>query len=138
MRQVAKAVPLADGDSSGGATSPALETSYETIDSLAELERWIGLLTNATLFAFDTETTSLNYMQAEIVGVSFAIRPGQAAYVPLAHSYDDAPPQLDRDMVLAKLKPLLESDKCSIVGQHLKYDANVLRNYGIELNNIGA
>jgi DNA polymerase-1 len=87
----------------------------------------------AELFAFDTETTSLEYMKAEIVGVSFAVSPGVAAYLPLRHDYAGAPDQLDRDASLAKLKPLLESEKHAKVGHHLKYDAHVLANHGIRL-----
>ncbi|MBX2837660.1 MAG: DNA polymerase I [Gammaproteobacteria bacterium] len=119
-----------------GTTSGLDTAEYETILTKKDFTRWLKLLKSAELFAFDTETTSLNYMQAEIVGISFAIEPGKAAYVPLAHDYEGAPKQLDRDDVLAQLKPVLEGKKRSIVGQHIKYDANVLRNYGIELNNI--
>jgi DNA polymerase-1 len=90
-------------------------------------------LEKALLFAFDTETTSLDYMQAEIVGMSFCIEPGHAAYLPLAHDYPGAPDQLDRKKTLAKLKPLLESDDRPKVGHHLKYDAHVLLNHGISL-----
>ncbi|MEE3170872.1 MAG: DNA polymerase I, partial [Pseudomonadota bacterium] len=90
----------------------------------------------ADLFAFDTETTSLRYIDAEIVGVSFAIEPGEAAYVPLAHDYMGAPDQLDRDQVLNQLKPLLEDPKLAKVGQNLKYDKNVLANHGINLEGI--
>jgi len=129
-------VPLTAVRDESGNASQAVETQYETLFTMKELDRWIALLNKSDCFAFDTETTSLNYMLAEIVGVSFAVAPGKAAYVPLAHAYDDAPKQLDRDKVLAKLKPLLESNKSTLVGQHLKYDANVLRNYGIELANI--
>ena len=85
------------------------------------------------MFAFDTETTSLNHAEARIVGVSFAVETGHAAYVPLAHETIDAPAQLDRDRVLAQLKPLLEDQNVAKLGQNLKYDANVLANHGIEL-----
>ncbi|WP_372865721.1 DNA polymerase I, partial [Spongiibacter sp.] len=87
-------------------------------------------------FAFDTETTSLNYMQARVVGVSFAIEPGQAAYVPFGHDYIDAPPQLSEEQVLGALKPLLEDPDVAKLGQNLKYDANVLANHGICLRGI--
>ena len=90
----------------------------------------------AELFAFDTETTSLRYMDAEIVGVSFAVKPGEAAYVPLGHDYMGAPQQLDRDQVLDQLKPLLENPDVAKVGQNLKYDKNVLANHGITLEGI--
>ena len=103
---------------------------------MADLERWIARLEKAECFAFDTETTSLDYMQAEVVGISFADAPGEAAYVPLTHDYEGAPEQLDRDAVLEKLRPLLEGERRALVGQHIKYDANVLRNHGIELSAI--
>ena len=109
---------------------------YETILTLADLQRWIDALDKAKLFAFDTETTSLNYMDAELVGVSFAIQPGVAAYVPLAHDYPGAPDQLDRDQVLMLLKPLLESDQHHKIGQNLKYDMSVLANYDITLRGV--
>ena len=91
----------------------------------------------AQLIAFDTETTSLNYMDAELVGVSFCIEEGEAAYVPVAHDYPDAPTQLSREFVLDALKPILESSNIIKVGQHIKYDKNVLANYDITLNGIG-
>ena len=106
---------------------------YETVVDRAALARWLDALGAAELFAFDTETTSLDYMQAEIVGVSFCIEPGCAAYVPLAHDYAGAPEQLPRAEVLAALKPLLEDPSRGKVGHHLKYDAHVLANHGIAL-----
>lgn len=117
--------------------SSDIETQYDIIFDKAEFETWLAALENSQLFAFDTETTSLDYMAAEIVGVSFAIEAGKAAYVPVAHDYLDAPEQLDRDWVLAQLKPLLESDDIKKIGQNLKYDANVLANYDIEVRGIG-
>jgi DNA polymerase-1 len=101
-----------------------------------ELDQWISKIENADLFAFDTETTSLNYMQAEIVGMSFSVTPGEAAYVPLTHVHTGDYQQLDRDAVLARMKPVLESESSHKVGQHLKYDANVLANHGITLRGI--
>lgn len=112
---------------------PAVERHYETIFTRADLERWLEILRRAPLFAFDTETTSLDYMQAEIVGVSFCAEPGHAAYVPCGHDYTGAPPQLGRDEVLAALRPLLEDPKAAKLGQHYKYDAHVLASRGIEL-----
>jgi DNA polymerase-1 len=106
---------------------------YELVLDEAALERWLTALAAADLVAFDTETTSLDYMQARIVGVSLCIEPGRAAYVPLAHDAIDAPPQLDREAVLARLKPLLEAERPAKVGHHLKYDAHVLANHGIAL-----
>ena len=115
------------------AAPQTLETNYQAVMTEAELEDWITKLENAELFAFDTETTSLDYTRARIVGLSFACEPGEAAYVPLTHDYPGAPDQLDRDAVLAKLKPILEREKPGKVGHHLKYDAHVLANHGIEL-----
>jgi DNA polymerase-1 len=106
---------------------------YETVFTEAQLDEWLARLRGAEVFAFDTETTSLDYMQAEIVGVSFCAEPGHAAYVPLAHTYPGAPEQLDRAAVLGKLAPLLEDASLPKLGHHLKYDAHVLRNHGIEL-----
>lgn len=117
------------------ADAPA-DKCYSIITSQAELDRWLERLAKAPLFAFDTETTSLRYMDAEIVGVSFAIEPGEAAYLPLAHDYMGAPDQLDRDQALAQLKPLLEDPDKAKLGQNLKYDKNVLANHGIHLEGI--
>ena len=107
-----------------------------TVLDQAVLDEWLAKLRGATLFAFDTETTSLDYMVAEVVGVSFAVEAGAAAYVPLAHDYPGAPDQLNREAVLEALKPLLEDEQVAKVGQHLKYDANVLANHGITLRGI--
>jgi DNA polymerase-1 len=112
---------------------PRLPHHYETITTWPDLERWLERLRHAALMAFDTETTSLDYMQAEIVGVSFCVEPGFAAYVPLQHDYAGAPEQLDRAQVLAALRPILENPGVAKVGHHLKYDAHVLLNYGIRL-----
>ncbi|MBI3433221.1 MAG: DNA polymerase I [Hydrogenophilales bacterium] len=109
---------------------------YETILTEAQLDAWIAKLNAATAYALDTETTSLDAMQAELVGISFAIQAGEAAYLPLAHHYAGAPAQLDRDAVLAKLKPLLEDPHPRIVGQHLKYDRHVFANVGITLGGV--
>jgi len=109
---------------------------YETIYTNERFDYWLKQLATAPLFSFDTETTSLNYLQAEIVGVSFAIDSTQAAYLPVAHNDPDAPQQLARDVVLARLKPLLEDSEKKKIGQNLKYDAHVLANYGIQLQGI--
>ena len=109
---------------------------YQTILSMSALKAWLDKLNSCELFAFDTETTSLNYMEAELVGMSFCIEEGEAAYLPLAHNYPDAPEQLDLQEVLALFKPLLENPTIKKVGQHLKYDKNVLANYDIELAGI--
>jgi DNA polymerase I len=111
----------------------SLPREYETITDYAQLAHWCEALEHAPLFAFDTETTSLDYMRTEIVGVSFCIEPGRAAYVPLAHDYAGAPAQLDRTRVLAALRALLEDPARPKLGQHLKFDMHVLENYGITL-----
>jgi DNA polymerase-1 len=116
---------------------PIYESSnYHTILTQTDFDIWLEKLKAADLFAFDTETTSLNYMDAELVGVSFSVSAGEAAYLPVAHDYIDAPEQLDRAQVLASLKPLLENPEIKKVGQHLKYDKNVLANYNINLQGI--
>jgi DNA polymerase-1 len=124
-----------DSTGAGGALPAAadIERHYETITRWEDLERWLKELRAAQLFAFDTETTSLDYMRAEIVGVSFCVTPGTAAYVPLRHVYAGAPEQLDRARVLAALKPILETETRAKVGHNLKYDAHVLLNAGIAL-----
>jgi len=109
---------------------------YETILTDDALDAWIARLDAAPAFALDTETTSLNAMQAELVGISFAIAHGEAAYLPLAHHYAGAPEQLNRVAVLAKLKPLLENPAPKIIGQHLKYDRHIFANYGIALGGV--
>jgi DNA polymerase-1 len=111
----------------------AIPRQYETVLDEASLARWCQALSDAELFAFDTETTSLDYMNTQIVGFSFCIEPGHAAYVPLAHDYAGAPPQLDRARVLEMLKPLLEDPDRGKLGQHLKFDIHVLENHGIAL-----
>jgi DNA polymerase-1 len=122
-----------------GATAPAdtADVRYETVLEQAQLDDWLARLERAGEFAFDTETTSLDYMVARIVGVSFAIEAREAAYVPLAHDYPDAPRQLEREAVLKQLRPLLESRDIKKIGHHIKYDRNVLLNHGIKLDGIG-
>jgi DNA polymerase-1 len=106
---------------------------FDTIMTEAGFREWLEKIDTAELVGFDTETTSINYMEAELVGLSFAVADGDAAYLPVAHSYPDAPEQLDRNAVLKRLKPWLEDDKKLKVGHHLKYDAHILSNYGISL-----
>ncbi len=114
----------------------AITRQYETLLTQAQLDTWLSRLYAAPLFAFDTETSSLDAMQAQIVGLSFAVAAGVAAYVPLAHAYVECPVQLNRDAVLAQFKPLLEDENKVKVGQNLKYDAHVLANHGILLRGI--
>ena len=112
------------------------ESEYDIILDKTAFNRWLEKLSASDAFAFDTETTSVYYMKAELVGLSFAVEVGKAAYVPLMHDYAEAPEQLDRDWVLAQLKPLLESTRISKIGQNLKYDANVLSHYDIKLQGV--
>jgi DNA polymerase-1 len=114
----------------------AMAVDYDIVTSQPALDVWLEKLRAAELFAFDTETTSLDYMEARVVGLSFAVEPGSAAYVPLAHDYLGAPEQLERDAVLAQFKPLLEDEQQAKVGQNLKYDASVLANHGIHMRGI--
>ncbi|UZK04687.1 DNA polymerase I [Venatoribacter cucullus] len=119
------------------AAAPAVsDVQYDIIFEQAGLERWISVLKKAELFAFDTETTALNYKEALLVGLSFAVEPGKAAYVPLAHDYEGAPAQLNREAVLEQLRPLLESEQHKKVGQHMKYDMHILANHGIALRGV--
>ena len=107
------------------------EQQYETILDQARFDVWLQKLNDAKLIAFDTETTGLDAQQAQLVGLSFAVKPGEAAYIPLTHSYMGVPEQLDRDTVLRALKPLLEDPSKAKVGQHAKYDMNILANCAI-------
>lgn len=125
QRDAAKA-----GDDVAPAVEPAakVEPKYETILDQARFDAWLEKLRQAPLFAFDTETTGLDAQQAQLVGLSFAVEPHEAAYVPLAHDYEGAPAQLDREAVLLALKPLLEDPAKAKVGQNAKYDINILAN----------
>lgn len=114
----------------------AVNDNYKTIMTESEFDSLLDELQRADVFAFDTETTSLDYSVAEIVGVSFSLVAGHAVYIPVAHSYPDAPAQLSRDFVLEKLKPLLENPKKIKIGQNIKYDMSVLANYNITLRGI--
>jgi len=137
---------LGDGGKASSTTEPAASASpsaekaasqnYATIFTQEELDAWLKKLKQAKLFAFDLETTSLDYMQAEIVGLSFAVEAGEAAYLPVAHDYMDAPPQLDRESVLAAFKPLLEDPTQKKLGQNLKYDMSILARYDIHMQGI--
>jgi DNA polymerase I len=115
------------------ARSQATNLQYDTIFTWAQLDEWLAKIDAAELVAVDTETSSLDEMQAEIIGVSFSVQPGVAGYLPLGHSYGDAPEQLPRDEALAKLKPWLENPAQAKLGQHVKYDRHVFANHGIEV-----
>ncbi|MFT5693286.1 MAG: DNA polymerase-1 [Oceanicoccus sp.] len=112
------------------------EADYQLVTDEAHFFQWVEKLKSAELFAFDTETTSLNYMEARVVGVSFSVEPGSAAYVPFGHDYLGAGNQLSEELVLSTLKPLLEDPDCAKVGQNLKYDRSVLANHNIDLRGI--
>ena len=128
-----------DGDAAADydeAQASEPEADYRAILGMEDFEDWLARLEQADYFAFDTETTSLNYMQARVVGFSFAVQPGEAVYLPVGHDYPGVPDQLDADRVFARLKPLLESTEQRKLGHNLKYDRSVLANHGIELNGI--
>ncbi|GLX82182.1 DNA polymerase I [Thalassotalea eurytherma] len=113
-----------------------LDAEYDIILTDEAFDAWLEKIKSADVFAFDTETTSIDYMAAKLVGVSFSVEVGKAAYLPLAHDYEGAPIQVDFEQALAKLKPILESKEIKKVGQNLKYDANVLSHYDIKLQGI--
>lgn len=123
-------------ESSDKVSSDISSENYRTLQTEKDVEDYLNSLSSAEFVAFDTETTSLNYMQAELVGVSLATEPGKAVYIPVGHDYMDAPEQVSRDWLLEKLKPILEGDSPKKVGQNLKYDAHILRRYGIRLGGI--
>ena len=136
IKELDKAVDADASSDESEAQAQAVEICYETVLDKDHFAIWLDKIQQAPLFAIDTETTSLNYMAAELVGISLSVEAGKAAYIPVAHDYEGAPVQLDRDWVLAQLKPILEDAKQAKIGQHLKYDANVLANYEIELKGI--
>ncbi len=129
---------LEDAAPTETAAQPSVRSTadYELVLTADAFETWVRCLESADLFAFDTETTDLDYMRAELVGVSFAVEPGRAAYVPVAHRYPGAPDQLPRDRVLARLGPLLEDPRRAKVGQNLKYDMSVLARHGVTLRGV--
>ncbi|TQK06208.1 MULTISPECIES: DNA polymerase I [unclassified Herbaspirillum] len=129
--------PAAAGDpAQGGLFAPVAPVEYETVLTDAQLDQWIAIIDAAALTAVDTETTSLEAMQATLVGISLCCELGRAAYIPVGHNYQDAPPQLAREHVLAKLKPWLEDAAKPKLGQNLKYDSHIFANYGIQVAGI--
>ena len=112
------------------------DAHYETVLDQAAFDGWLERLRGCDMFTIDTETTSLNYMDAELVGLSLCLEPGSACYIPVAHSYPGAPAQLNREQVLAALKPLLEDDGIGKIGQNIKYDMHIFKHYGIELRGV--
>ena len=144
LRRELDAVPAASNTTAAAASMPtdlfaasaATTRHFETILTEAALQSWLDKLSQATLVCFDTETTSLDPLTAKLVGMSFSVTPGEAAYLPLRHDYPGAPDQLSFDATLARIKPLLENPDIKKVGQNLKYDKHVLANHGILLNGI--
>lgn len=133
---ISQFVPDGATPAGGGPTPKVVEADYQTVLTQGAFNTWLERLKAADVFAFDTETDNLDYMQAQIVGVSFSVQAGEAAYVPVAHDYPGAPDQLNREWVLEMLKPLLEDASLIKIGQHMKYDMNVLANYGIQLKGV--
>ncbi len=129
----ARVAPAAAAAEETVAGTAVTARDYETILTEEQFELWLKAIDGAELTAFDTETTSIRYMEAELVGLSFSIEPGKAAYLPVAHNYAGAPEQLQRDYVLERLKPWLENPNAKKVGHHLKYDAHILANYDLSL-----
>ena len=124
---------LDDAEGAAAALHEQVEGEYDTVLTWSAFDRWLDTIAAADLVAVDTETTSLNYMEAEIVGLSFSVEAGKAAYIPVAHDYPGAPEQLPRDEVLARLRGFLQDPERPKVGHHLKYDAHIFARYGIEL-----
>ncbi len=127
------------GSAAPGTTAPADLSAagrYQLVTTPTQLDAWLQRLRGAKLVAFDTETTSLDAMRADLVGMSFSVEPGVACYIPLAHDYPGAPPQLDRDVVLGALRPLLEDPQRAKLGQNAKYDINILAQCGIQVRGV--
>ncbi|HIE88453.1 MAG: DNA polymerase I [bacterium] len=123
----------APADTNESPPTPTLVTEYETVFDETQLDIWLEKLARADAFAFDTETTSIDYMEAKLVGLSFCCEAGKAAYVPMAHNYEGAPVQLAMELVLSKIRPLLENPEKTIIGQNLKYDISVMARHGVSI-----
>ena len=134
LEELAAAPALSSADEIPAAVKQAPTKHYELILDIDHLRRWIERLEAAELIAVDTETTSVDYIKAELVGLSFAVSPGEAAYLPVAHDYPGAPEQVSLEEALAALKPVLENVAIAKVGQNLKYDMSVLARYGVVIN----
>ncbi len=134
LRELDDAEPANDSAPEAAGDEPAPD--YDIILDKGQFTDWLERLEKAELIAIDTETTSIHYRKAELVGLSFAVESGHAAYLPLAHVYSGAPAQLDRDWALGKLKPLLEDEKRAKVGHHIKYDMHILAGAGIRLRGV--
>jgi DNA polymerase-1 len=137
LRELEAQDPAGDGGRAAApAAEPGAERRYETLFTEAQLEAWLERIETAGLAAVDTETTDLDPMRARLVGISFCVEPHEAAYLPLAHRYPDAPPQLDLTRALARLKPWLEDETKRKLGQHAKYDMHVFANHGVALRGV--
>lgn len=137
LKEIRQALPEPEALSGPSATGkPPVETRYETVLTEAELDAWLHRIDQAAITALDTETTSLDPMQAQLVGLSLCVEPGHAAYIPVAHTDINAPQQLSREAVLAKMRAWLENPQKKKVGQNIKYDSHVLANHGIALQGI--
>ena len=123
----------ASADTNESPLTPTLVTEYETVFDETRLDIWLEKLASADAFAFDTETTSIDYMEAKLVGLSFCCEAGKAAYVPMAHNYEGAPVQLAMELVLSKIRPLLENPEKTVIGQNLKYDISVMARHGVSI-----
>ena len=123
----------APADTNESPLTPTLVTEYETVFDETQLDIWLEKLARADVFAFDTETTSIDYMEAKLVGLSFCCEAGKAAYVPMAHNYEGAPVQLAMELVLSKIRPLLENPEKTVIGQNLKYDISVMARHGVSI-----
>ncbi|MBT7724331.1 MAG: DNA polymerase I [Gammaproteobacteria bacterium] len=123
----------ASADTNESPLTPTLVTEYETVFDETRLDIWLEKLAKADAFAFDTETTSIDYMEAKLVGLSFCCEAGKAAYVPMAHNYEGAPVQLAMELVLSKIRLLLENPEKTIIGQNLKYDISVMARHGVSI-----
>lgn len=129
--------PTPVGTSAAVVSAPKIKRrDYETITTETQFDTWLDKIKKSEVMAFDTETSSIDYLEARVVGLSFAVEMGEAAYLPLHHDYENAPVQLDRGEVLARFKPLLEDPAIKKIGQNLKYDSHVLLNHGIQLKGI--
>ena len=127
---------LLSADAPKAATATNTTGQYETVLTQPQLEQWLEQLSKAELICIDTETTSLDYMTAQLVGIALSVEAGKAAYIPVAHTYPGAPQQLQREAVLAQIKPILENARLAKLGHHLKYDAHIFANYGINIQNM--
>ena len=135
LRRLLSQLEEAEGETTDKTSSakPAAKSEFDTVLTKKDFKRWLARILDADLVAIDTETTSVNYMEAELVGISVCVEPGSAAYIPVAHDYPGAPDQLDRQFVLDALRDYLEDPAKKKVGHHLKYDAHIFARYGIRM-----